>query len=91
MHLTETYSDSEIVNVGVGTDVSIRELAELIKDVVGYEGEITNDTTKPDGTPRKLMDISRLDKLGWSAATTLREGVESTYSWFLANEESMRA
>lgn len=90
VHLTETYSDSEIVNVGVGTDVSIRELAEMIKDVVGYEGEIVNDTSKPDGTPRKLMDVSRLSALGWQAKTSLRDGIESTYAWFLANEKSFR-
>lgn len=90
VHLTEHYSDSDIVNVGVGTDVSIRELAELVKDVVGYEGEIVNDTSKPDGTPRKLMDVSRLSELGWQAKTSLRNGIESTYAWFLANEKSFR-
>ncbi|MEC9408563.1 MAG: GDP-L-fucose synthase [Pseudomonadota bacterium] len=91
VHLTESYSDSEIVNVGVGTDVSIRELAEMIKDVVGYAGEIVNDTSKPDGTPRKLMDVSRLSALGWQAKTSLRDGIESTYAWFLANEQNFRA
>lgn len=90
VHLTEHYSDSDIVNVGVGTDVSIRELAELVKDVVGYEGEIVNDTSKPDGTPRKLMDVSRLSELGWQAKTSLRDGIESTYAWFLANEANFR-
>lgn len=90
VHLTEHYSDSGIVNVGVGTDVSIRELAELVKDVVGYEGEIVNDTSKPDGTPRKLMDVSRLSELGWQAKTSLRDGIESTYAWFLANEANFR-
>ncbi len=90
VHLTESYSDSEIVNVGVGTDVSIRELAEMIKDVVGYEGEIVNDTSKPDGTPRKLMDVSRLSALGWQAKTSLRDGIESTYSWFVQNEDHFR-
>lgn len=90
-YLAESYSDSEIVNVGVGSDVSIRELAEMIKDVVGYEGEIVNDTSKPDGTPRKLMDVSRLSALGWQAQTSLRVGIESTYAWFLANENNFRA
>ena len=74
----------------MGTDVSIRELAELVKDVVGYEGEIVNDTSKPDGTPRKLMDVSRLSELGWQAKTSLRDGIESTYAWFLANEANFR-
>ena len=91
VHLTEHYSDSDIVNVGVGTDVSIRELAELVKDVVGYEGEIVNDTSKPDGTPRKLMNVDRLSALGWSAGISLKQGVENTYEWFLKNEDSYRS
>lgn len=91
VHLTEHYSDSDIVNVGVGTDVSIRELAELVKDVVGYEGEIINDTSKPDGTPRKLMDVSRLSELGWQAKTSLRAGIENTYTWFLTHQDEFRA
>ena len=91
VHLTEHYSDSDIVNVGVGTDVSIRELAELVKDVVGYEGEIVNDTSKPDGTPRKLMNVDRLSALGWSAGISRKQGVENTYEWFLKNEDSYRS
>ena len=91
VHLTEHYSDSDIVNVGVGTDVSIRELAELVKDVVGYEGEIVNDTSKPDGTPRKHMNVDRLSALGWSAGISLKQGVENTYEWFLKNEDSYRS
>lgn len=90
VHLTEHYSDSDIVNVGVGTDVSIRELAELVKDVVGYEGEIVNDTSKPDGTPRKLMDVSRLSEIGWQAKTSLRDGIENTYTWFLTHQDDFR-
>ena len=83
LFLMDTYSSSETLNVGVGEDVSIRELAEVVRDVVGYEGEISYDTTKPDGTPRKLLDVSRLRGLGWEAKTTLRQGVERTYRWFL--------
>jgi GDP-L-fucose synthase len=69
--------------VGVGDDVSIRELAELVRDVVGFEGEIVFDTSKPDGTPRKLLDVSRLHALGWRARTSLRDGVAAAYAWFL--------
>ncbi len=78
------------MNVGVGTDVSIRQLAELVKEIVGYRGEIVNDTSKPDGTPRKLMDVERLSKLGWAAQIALPDGVASTYQWFLEHEGSFR-
>ena len=89
--LTETYDGADIVNVGVGEDVSIRELAELVKETTGYTGEIVNDTSKPDGTPRKLLDVGRLHGLGWKARIPLREGVESTYAWFLDNQDRLRA
>lgn len=71
-----------LVNVGVGEDVTIRELAELVGEVVGFEGELVFDTTKPDGTPRKLMDVGRLNGIGWKAATPLRQGLESAYRDF---------
>ncbi|MEW5926318.1 MAG: GDP-L-fucose synthase [Gemmatimonadota bacterium] len=83
VHLMRTYEGSEIVNVGVGEDVAIGELAELVGEVVGFEGRIVFDTGKPDGTPRKLLDVSRLAGLGWTARTGLREGVERTYQWYL--------
>jgi len=83
--LLEKYDSPEIINVGCGEDVSIRELAELICDVVGFNGELAWDTTKPDGTPRKLLDVTKLRALGWKPAITLRNGVASTYEWFLAN------
>jgi GDP-L-fucose synthase len=89
--LTETYDSPEIVNVGVGEDVSIRELAELVKEITGYEGAIVNDTSKPDGTPRKLLDVGRLHGLGWQAKIGLREGIEQTYRWFLENQARLRA
>ena len=76
----------DLINVGVGTDVTIRELTELVAAVVGFRGRITWDATKPDGTPRKLMDESRLTALGWRARTALREGVEKTYASFLAEK-----
>ncbi|WP_354676994.1 GDP-L-fucose synthase [Cupriavidus plantarum] len=81
--LIETYSDEDFVNVGVGSDVSIRELADIVKDVTGFQGNIVQDTSKPDGTPRKLMDVGRLSALGWHAKVELREGIAQTYAWFV--------
>ncbi len=83
--LLEKYDSPEIINVGCGEDISIRELAELICDAVGFEGELAWDTTKPDGTPRKLLDVSKLRALGWKPTITLRDGIAQTYQWFLAN------
>ncbi|HEX4639147.1 MAG TPA: GDP-L-fucose synthase [Chthoniobacterales bacterium] len=83
--LLEKYDSPEIINVGCGEDVSIRELAELICDVVGFDGQLTWDKTKPDGTPRKLLDISKLRALGWAPTIPLREGIARTYDWFLKN------
>src|SRR5205823_634534 len=83
--LLERYDSPEIINVGCGEDISIRELAELICDVVGFEGELAWDTTKPDGTPRKLLDITKLRNLGWQPTISLREGIAQTYDWFLKN------
>lgn len=90
IYLMKTYNSPEIVNVGVGEDVSIKELAETVKQVTGYAGELKFDTTKPDGTPRKLLDVSRLSALGWKAKMPLRKGIEETYAWFLKNGESAR-
>ncbi len=80
------YDDSEIINIGVGEDISIRELAMLIKEIVGYEGEVVYDSSKPDGTPRKLLDVSKLHSLGWRAKTSLEDGIKKTYEWFLNNK-----
>ena len=85
LFLMENYDDSTIINVGTGEDVHIRELAEKIKFIVGYEGKIDWDTTKPDGTPRKLLDVTKLHDLGWEHNTTLDEGLRSTYEWFKKN------
>jgi len=85
LFLMNNYSGDQFVNVGVGKDISILELAELIKDIVGFEGEIVNDLSKPDGTPRKLMDVSRLNNLGWKAQISLEEGIKDTYEWFKQN------
>jgi len=87
VHLMETYDGGDIVNIGTGEDVTIKNLALLIKKVVGFEGGITNDTTKPDGTPRKLLDVSRLHSLGWKHKTPLENGVKMTYEWFLENKK----
>ncbi|KHD08702.1 GDP-L-fucose synthase [Candidatus Thiomargarita nelsonii] len=84
------YDSEEMVNVGVGEDVTILELAEKVKEVVEYQGTITFDSSKPDGTPQKLLDVSRLQALGWQAKISLQAGIESTYRWFLENKELMR-
>jgi GDP-L-fucose synthase len=83
--LLEEYDSSEIINVGCGEDISIRELAELICDVVGFRGELKWDRSKPDGTPRKLLDVSKIKTLGWQPTVSLRHGVARFYEWFLDN------
>ena len=83
--LLENYDDDVAINVGVGEDIAIKDLAELIKGVVGFEGEIEWDFTKPDGTPRKLLDVSRIESLGWKATISLEDGIRSTYEWFKTN------
>ena len=83
--LLQKYNSPEIINVGCGEDISIRELAELICDVVGFDGELTWDANKPDGTPRKLLDITKLGALGWKPSIALRDGIAQTYEWFLSN------
>ena len=77
------YDAPEHINVGVGEDLSIRELAEMVRDIVYPEAELAFDRTKPDGTPRKLLDVSRLHDLGWRHKIELREGIGATYDWFL--------
>lgn len=83
LFLMHHYDAESIINVGVGKDISIRELAELIADTVGYEGEIVFDHSKPDGTPRKLLDVTRLQALGWHPKIGLQEGIAKTYQWYL--------
>ena len=78
------YDGNEMINIGVGKDISIKELADLIGEVVGFEGTIRYDRTKPDGTPRKLLDVSRLQSLGWRDKTSLREGIQKTYAWYVS-------
>jgi nucleoside-diphosphate-sugar epimerase len=79
------------INVGTGSDVSIADLARTIAQVTGFEGDISFDTTKPDGAPRKLLDVSRLTNMGWAASIQLEEGIRQTYDWYLANQGSLRA
>jgi GDP-L-fucose synthase len=89
--LMERYDSPEIINVGCGEDVTIAELAALIADVVDFRGSIVFDRSKPDGTPRKLLDVSKLEALGWRARTRLQDGVGTTYAWYLANASRVRA
>jgi GDP-L-fucose synthase len=91
VYLMKNYDSPEIINVGTGTDVSIRELAELVQRVVGFEGDLKFDTSKPDGTPRKLLDVSRLVQAGWQANIGLQDGIARTYEWFLSHQEALRA
>ncbi len=87
LFLMENYEDSEIINVGSGQEVSILDLAELIADIVGFSGGICFNTDMPDGTPRKLLDVSRLSQIGWNAPTELRKGITETYAWFLSDQK----
>ena len=80
--LMRHYNDSAILNIGSGTDITISELARLIQDVVGFQGELIFDTSKPDGTPRKLLDVTRIKKLGWAPNIDLKEGIKQTYEWY---------
>jgi len=90
VHLLKFYSGEEHVNVGTGEEVSIRDLAEIMCEVVGFDGELVFDASKPDGTPRKLMDSSRLSGLGWRPTTRLKDGIARTYEWYLANAATVR-
>ena len=86
LFLMQNYDGEGIVNIGVGEDITIARLAEIVGEVVGYKGEIVYDSSKPDGTPRKLVDVSRINGLGWRASMKLEDGVRSTYQWYLDNE-----
>ena len=88
VHLMKTYSEEGHVNVGSGEDITITDLTRLVMNVLDYDGPITHDLSKPDGTPRKLMDVSKLNALGWRAMTSLTEGIRRSYDAFLAKEKS---
>jgi GDP-L-fucose synthase len=90
VYLMENYSQPEFINVGTGTDVTIKELAETVKEIVGFEGSLNWDTTKPDGTPRKLMDVSRLHAQGWKHKIDLKEGIALAYQDFLEHHDTLR-
>jgi GDP-L-fucose synthase len=90
LFLMENYDGRDIINVGSGTDCTISELAQIIKDIIGYKGEIIYDHTKPDGTPRKLMDSSRMYSLGWKPVTGLKEGIQQAYNDFLTNQKLLQ-
>jgi GDP-L-fucose synthase len=83
VHLMEHYNEEGLVNIGVGEDISIKDLASLIKDIAGYTGQIVWDSSKPDGTPRKLMDVSKINSMGWKARIGLREGIERVYGEYV--------
>jgi len=85
LHLMDIYDGSDIVNIGVGEDITVADLATMIRRIVGYEGDIVYDQNKPDGTPRKLVDPSRIFALGWKPRIGLEEGIRSTYAWYVAN------
>jgi GDP-L-fucose synthase len=87
LFLMERYESEELINIGWGVDIAIRELAEMVCDVVGFRGSLVFDSTKPDGTPRKLLDVTRLDALGWKPRIPLRQGLRETYEWYLENGE----
>jgi len=88
--LMNNYDGSDFINIGVGEDVTIKELAETVKEVVGYAGDLKFDSSKPDGTPRKMLDISRLRSEGWAAKIRLLDGIKKTYDWFLENKDGYR-
>ena len=90
LHLLENYDGPDQVNVGTGTDISIRELAELVADAVGYEGTMSWDTSRPDGTPQKLLDVSKLTRSGWTASIPLEKGVSETVEWYRKNSTVVR-
>jgi GDP-L-fucose synthase len=90
LYLLGSYDAEPIVNIGWGEDVTIRELAEMVMSAIGYRGRLTFDSTKPDGTPRKLLDVSRLTNLGWQAKISLKSGIERTYAWFKEHSADAR-
>jgi GDP-L-fucose synthase len=90
LYMMEHYSDSGHINIGSGQEVSIKELAYTISQVVDYQGDIVFDSTKPDGTPKKLLDTTKANKLGWKAQTSLLDGIQRTYDWYLENLSGLR-
>jgi GDP-L-fucose synthase len=85
VHLMKTYSSADLVNIGTGEDITIAEFARVVAEIVGYSGEISFDSARPDGTPRKLLDVSRLARLGWRATTSLHDGLKRAYAAYLSH------
>jgi GDP-L-fucose synthase len=83
----QEYNDAEFINVGIGEDIAIQDLALLIKSITGYNGEIKNDLSKPDGTPRKLLDVSKLNKMGWKPAISLESGIRKVYNDYIKSSD----
>ena len=90
VHLMNHYDDLEIINVGTGKDISIGEVAQQVKTIVGFEGDIVYDASKPDGTPRKLLDVSKLHNTGWQSKIKLEQGLRTTYEWYLEHQDDFR-
>jgi len=90
VHLMKTYSGAELVNIGTGEDITIAEFARVVAEIVGYSGDIAFDSSRPDGTPRKLLDVSRLEKLGWRAKTSLHDGLRQAYEAYRADVRSLK-
>jgi GDP-L-fucose synthase len=90
VYALENQFEDNLYNVGTGNDLTIKELAELIQRIVGHSGEIKWDSSKPDGTPRKLMDVSKMEAAGWKAKVGLEEGIRKTYEWFLENQDTFK-
>jgi GDP-L-fucose synthase len=77
----------EFINIGTGKDITVKELAEVIRNIVGYKGKVIWDKSKPDGTPRKLLDVSKINALGWSPKISLKSGIKQTYEWYIKNDK----
>ena len=90
VHALENKFSDNLYNVGTGKDISIKDLAEIIQKIIGHKGEVIWDTKKPDGTPRKLLDVSKIGALGWQYSTDLKAGIEKTYCWFLKNIDNIK-
>jgi GDP-L-fucose synthase len=86
LRFTKDFTDTDFINIGAGKDITIRDLAEMVKEIVGFKGEIKWDTTKPDGTPRKLLDVSKINSLGWKPKVGLQKGIKKTYAWYLSKK-----
>lgn len=90
MFLMNNYNDGEIINIGTGENITVLDLAEMIKEIISFAGRITKDTDKPDGTPQKLLDVRKINKLGWYHKITLKKGIADTYKWFLENYDRIK-